>query len=370
MKQLLNYTLAFLCLCLITACESDLEKAEFIPEKSLAPVLTGVGDTYILEEESAADTVMELTWTKAEPNIPTQFVYNIEMDLAGNDFQNKVTLASLDSKTTNYFLTVDELNGGIIKRMGNDINYVEYNFEIRAAAYVSSVAKPILSNVEKSAITPYYSEPEYPKIALRGGYADLMWGYNPSQFVFSGKDDNQYSAWVVFGAGQASTGWKLCEDVDWLIQWGSPSGVQPEATLIQLEPRTSDNPDPAAITAYSGYSYKFLFNKSNNELQVLHAVESWGIHIVGSDQEDTRFNLLAKEMTPAGKYNWYLRGDVNVTEDVNVIFRADNKDDVYFGLAGNGKLKEGGDPIPVEAGRYRIRFYFNKVEPYYELIPR
>lgn len=366
MKKIIYNIVIVLSACLFSACESDLEKITYSPANGTAPVLSGVEESYILDVENALDTIMRLAWTEADMGVKSEFIYNVEIDFAANNFKNKVVLAATDIETPYQALRVNELNNSIVKLMGDSMEFKEYEFEIRVSAFIATTATPLYSNVQKSAITPYYSEPEYPKIALRGWYNE--WGFSDAQYLYSPAEDNNYSGWIVFNTGQSERGWKLCEDEEWLIQWGS-GNASPEAETLALEPRTTDNPDPAAITSYSKYGYKFSFDKSTAKFKVEQSVDSWGIHIVGQTGNDIKFNLLSKETT-GGKTNWYLRGDLTVTEDVEILFRPDNKESIYFGLGNKGRLTEMGTPIPVEAGRYRIKFYFNKVEPYYELMLR
>ena len=360
MKLIKSISASIFALLLCTACESDLDKTVYAPGDAIPAALSALNDQYVLQSKDAAKEAFILSWTKPEMGYQASIINSVEMGVKGKNFNKKEILAS--SKTdVKYSITVSELNSKIISLLKKYEMEVEpVAVELRISSSISAAADTLYSNVVSTTITPYDGEPEYPSIALRGGYNG--WDFDKSQKVYSVDSDNKYAAMVYFN-GKASEGWKFCGSSDWSTDnWGSPEGMTAEQSPVTLVSGNGGN-----ISAYSKNSYYLEFNNSTGELKVSKAYNSWGIvgdyNSWGSGGKDTAMTL-ATETDENNKFQYYLTATVNMAADSKWKIRPEDKweNDIAPGAV-TGEFEDAGDGnFKVStAGSYTIKWYFNKV---------
>lgn len=358
MKLIKSISASIFALLLCTACESDLDETVYTPGDATPSVLSALNYQYVLQSKDAAKEAFTISWSKPEMGYQASVINSLEMDVKSKNFANKVVLAS--SKTdVSYTITVSELNSKIstlLKTYEMEIEPVV--IELRISSSISAAASTLYSNVVSTTITPYEGEPEYPSIALRGGYND--WNFVKSQKVYSVNSDNKYAAMVYFD-GKAANGWKFCGAEDWSTDnWGAPEGMTAEQTPVTLLSGNGGD-----IKAYGKNSYYLEFNKSTGELKVSKAYTSWGI--VGDYNSwgsgDTVMTL-ATETDENNKFQYYLTATVSMAADSKWKIRPDQKweNDIAPGSV-EGDFEDAGDGnFKVSAaGSYTIKWYFNKV---------
>ncbi len=347
---------------------------EVVKLNSSSPaVLNSLNSSYVLTEESAAESTLAMSWSAADLSTTMTVVNQIEMDVVGQDFATACVIGSVEG--TEFSTTQEELNVAITNLLnGYSMEIVECELEFRIYSYSSDPASvPTYSNSVSTKVTPYvkvlagddaandegYEGPDnsaYSSIALRGDYSDNGWAFDQSQKLYSVNGDSYYSG-IVFLNGRGANGWKLCADADWTQNWGL-AGTEESEALSWTAVENGDN-----ITIYSMNSYYFTFNSESAEFSMSAPHTSWGI--VGSNNEwggsidtamelgciDNDYYLHATLEFSAGA-EWKIRPDNTWGEDLGCT--AVTVDEEFS--------TEGGNFIIPEEGLYTIRWYFNSVE--------
>lgn len=357
MKLIKSISASIFALLLCTACESDLEQTVYVPGDATPAVLSALNDQYVLQSKDAAKEAFTITWSKPEMGYQASVINSLEMDVKSKNFANKVVLASSKSDVS-YTITVSDLNSKIISLLKKYEMEVEpVTIELRLSSSISAAADTLYSNVVSTIITPYEGEPEYPSIALRGGYNG--WDFAKSQKVYSVNSDNKYAAMVYFD-GKATDGWKFCGDNDWKTDnWGAPEGMTAEQSPVTLVSGSGGD-----IKAYAKNSYYLEFDNSIGELKVSKAYTSWGIVGDFNSWGGDTVMTLATETDENNKFQYYLTATVSMAAESKWKIRPDQKweNDIAPGAV-TGEFEDAGDGnFKVSAaGSYTIKWYFNKV---------
>lgn len=343
-----------------TACESDLEQIIYSPDKATPATLSPLNESYVLESKNALKEAFKLSWNKPELGYQASIINSLEMDIKSKNFTNKVILAS--SKTDlSYTITVSDLNSKIISLLkAYEMDIQPVGIELRLSSSISTAANALYSNIISTTITPYEGEPEYPSIALRGGYNG--WDFTKSQKVYAANADNIYAGMIYFN-GKAAEGWKFCGSEDWSRDnWGASANITPEQS-----PAILVSGDGTDIKAYSKNSYYLEFNNATGELKISKAYNSWGI--VGDHNNwgsGDAVMSLATETDENNKFQYYLTATLDMAAGAKWKIRPDEKweNDVAPGTV-KGEFEDAGDGNfkVTAAGNYTIKWYFNKVTP-------
>lgn len=344
----------------VYACDTDLDKMYYDPSTVHSPILEPIDASYVLTPQTVADTIVHFRWTQASLGYDADITNTLEMDLKGKEFSNPVTLASLAGNT------VDNLNQRINILLGNyDMEIETCELEFRLTASISPSLTPVYSNIISSVVTPYPVVRDYPRLAVRGGYAD--WNFEPSQWVYSVNENDIYTGWIMFGDRPDGNTWKFCQDDLWAVNWGIPEAVEAESPTLTLT-LGSEN-----IDCYERFGYQFEFNSVTGALRVLNAID--GVGIVGSACPN-QWDGPDIAMTPVlelvdGQYIWSLQAEATLT-DGEIKFRSDNNwNNLNIGdlPPADGIIDtEGDNNIAVSAGTYLVKLYFNQIPMTYELI--
>ncbi len=363
--KILRY-ISTLCLALVvlTACDSDLEKVYYDDSAVTPSVLSGIGDTYVLNANTADATVIEFKWTKPDVGYSAKVINTLEMDLKGKNFAKAVALHS-SADAGPYAISAKNLNdkiAALFKSYEMEVTAEPYDFEFRITSSISDAIEPFYSNVESSRITLFVGEPEYPKVYLPGGYcswADPDNSFKQCQVLYSPTDNGVYEGWIVFG-GKAAEGWKITPEASWDTSWGYDGGT------TVMNPETITLNGGGNIACYDKFSYKFSFNKETRELSMLAMVNSWGVcgtHNSWGGTPDTPMTL-AYDTDSSGSRAYYLTATVDFSAGDEWKIRADQDWGNQFAadaVDGDFEVGDNGNFKVSEAGTYTIKLYFNKV---------
>lgn len=358
-----------LCLSLLifSACDSDLDKVYYNESEITPAVLSGIGDTYVLDVNTGQSIAIEFDWTKPQTGYAAKITSSLQMDLKGKNFKNAITLYSSTEKGP-YAITTKDLNSKItqlFKLYDMEVTVQPYEFEFRIVSSISDAVDSFYSNVETSEITPFIGEPEYPKVYLPGAYCS--WGdpsnsFKQCQLLYSVEDNGVYEGWVVFG-NQAKDGWKIVPEASWDNSWGYDSAAELNPASITLA-SGADN-----IKCYDKYSYKFSFDKATLELSVKASANAWGIcgaHNNWGNAGNDNPMTLEFETDASGNRDYYLTATVEMEADNAWKIRADNTWTTSFGTNDvEGEFEEAGSDnnFKVSAtGTYEMKLYFNKAK--------
>lgn len=348
------------------ACSDDDDKVFFNPGQTEPGTLNEISASYTLDPLTASSAFATFEWGKTLYNFDAAVTYTVEADFAGQNFANPQELASASALTVD--VTTGTMNAAILRLAtlygfegDNAIQAHSIEFRVRASAGNSDTYD--YTNIITSSITPYAADVEYPSVHVMGDYSG--WSWDNAQKVYDFDGDKVYEGWLFFD-GKAANGFKFAipteegGNLNWdnATNWGLQEGQTPEAEAASIT-LWSDG-GSQNITAYSKNYYKFSFNTSTAQLNMLYSMDSFGI--IGSGvggwepENDVDFDFdLEKQVFTA---------IVELAEG-EIKFRADNDWALNFGQLKDGEtgvLAEGGDNIPVTAGTYRITVDLNNGE--------
>lgn len=352
--KLANYiSICSLALCLLSACNSDLEKITYNENAVKPAVLEKPEASYILEAENANQLALTFRWSKPEAGYQAAITNLVEIALAGNGFKNSSVLAS-GNKQNEAEITVVALNRAILKLLNNVLPAEPVEVEFRVLSSISNAATPFTSNIVKTTIVPYSMEKEYPFIAVRGSYSG--WSFANSQRLYSIEENHHYAGMIFFGQGKAAEGWKLCLAENWDDgNWGYSTGAN-EAAEMTLNAGGGD------IKTYSKNSYYVRFNDETGQLQMTKGHNSWGINRKDASP-DTELTLSTSTVNGTAVHT--LTATVTLRAGDSWRIRPDNNDqDAIAPTDIEHSLPVEGDYFKVaEDGTYIITWIFNKAIP-------
>jgi hypothetical protein len=327
----------FLASCLVP----DEEKDPVVMLKG-GPSLTAPG-TITLTEENADQNITGFTWTAADFGYPAGVTYTLQVDAAGNNFENAFSLLTTNGMSASF--KVSDLNNKMLT-FGLPGDWTS-SVEFRVISSVSEYVDPQVSNVIPSSITTYDVVVDYPKLYVPGSYQ----GWDPSNVntvVYSVKNNGIYQGYVWFP--DESTKFKFTPAPNWDSDWGDTGA---DGTL---DVKGTD----IEVTG-SGY-YRLIANINTLTYSVLKT--HWG---------------LIGDATPGGWDN-----DQDMTYDPEnmvwtitvpltagkIKFRANDAWDLNYGDDGpDGKLEEGGADITIDAaGNYTVTLNLSVAVPTYTLV--
>ncbi|MDN6279742.1 MAG: SusE domain-containing protein [Psychroflexus sp.] len=298
-------------------------------------------DTVIMTEENAEDEILEVTWEEPDFGFPAAPSYNLEIDLAGHNFENArtVSVGLHQSKT----FTSDELNKLLLNIGITPLQ--ESAVDIRLNVILSQVNNSYTS-AETFQATAFSATLDLStEFGIVGDATPGSWDATPDTPIqdipfYATSDADIIVAYASLRDGEI----KFRKNNQWNFDYGDNGN---DGTL-------DEGGDNIAVTAGE---YKVTLNL--DELTYTMEEFSWGIAgdatIHGFDAPDIKLHY------NAFNDNWVAA--VSLT-DGEIKFRQNEEWTTDFGGA-NGTLVSGGDNIAVEAGHYIIAVDFKNLT--YEL---
>lgn len=329
---------------LMWACKDD----EVGPVVNLndAPQITAptAGATFTLSEAEADSTIPAFSWTAADFGFDAGISYALQLDKAGNNFAEPITLGTVNGLTLGD-ITQRELNNILLsKELPED---VASDIELRVVAKVSNDVSTLVSNVVTISATPYASTVVIPQLQVPGSYQ----GWDPannSTIIFSPKSDNKYEGYLYISPDDQK--YKFTQGLSWDVNWGDNGN---DGTL---EPGGADIP--------AGLAGVYKLNVDLNALTHTQLRTDWGL--IGSATPNGWDS--DQDMTyDAGT------GKISITLDLvagEVKFRANDDWGLNYGDDdANKTLEAGGANIAIpESGNYTIDLLIVGVSKYkYEI---
>ncbi len=339
-----QYFLLSLLALMMWGCSED----EFGPVLSLdgAPGLSSpaANASYVITDAIVDDVMTTFTWTTADFGYEAGIDYDVQIDKAGNNFAEAVSLGPILKGGLSMAVTNGKVNGILLAK--NLPAGVENTMEVRVVASVSSEVEKLISPTLSIKVNPFQQEIDYPKLQVPGSYQ----GWNPADVttvIYSVKSDGTYEGYV--NMNESAPKFKYTQGLSWDTNWGDTDA---DGTL---ELGGTD------IAVPSGGMYRL--NVDLNALTHTFAKTDWGI--IGSStptgwDSDTDMSYDAAS------------GTLKITIDLvagEIKFRANDDWGVNLGDTGGNRIMEyGGDNIPVaEAGNYTVELILNQANYSYKL---
>lgn len=182
MRKYTLILLAFIALVnLFTSCEKDETKATMLASP-IAPTLTTVPDLVLKRLEAAKQ--LQFSGTKADFGFQSSVTYNLEADLAGNNFGNPISIAS--GKVDTFNISVTNLNSLLIQTLPLDIT-TAMELRVRAVLTIeASGAKPVVATSATKAVSITTYGPPNLSLTTAGKL----------QTIISPTDDKKYAGWI------------------------------------------------------------------------------------------------------------------------------------------------------------------------------
>ena len=201
-----------LILALVTfmACEDEDPTAVLLESISPNTMQALPSSDYVLLEENETETFDVFSWTAVDFGVTTPVTYKIELDTAGNDFENAIVIGTVINELADTF-TVKEFNTAFL-------NYgfkpeVEASIEMRVAATIGVDYDPVYSSTISLNVTAFNA---FDPIYMIG---DGVGGWDPGLAVeVTGIAAQKYETVATFENGKH---FRFFKEPDWgAEQWG------------------------------------------------------------------------------------------------------------------------------------------------------
>lgn len=200
---------------LFSSCEKDETKATML-ESPVPPSLTTVPDLVL--KRGDASKSLQFIGTEADFGFQSSVTYNLEAELAGNEFANPIAIAS--SKVDTFNTTVNDFNSILIKTIPESETSA---MELRVRAVLTietSGAKPIVSISDAKAVNITTYGP--PKLAFTTA--------GKLQAIISPTDNKIYTGWMYTDG----TAFQLTNKDNGKIYGGDPSALTENGAAITI----------------------------------------------------------------------------------------------------------------------------------------
>lgn len=346
------YTLLFVLIIIgINSCTDSaggsIDEVGPVVQLGAAPSITGPngGMNFVFLEEEEDKALPSITWTAADFGYSAAVTYDVQIDVAGNNFSNALSLGLTNSLALEG-LTVGFLNNFLFAQGFPELQAID--MEIRLVAKVSEEVDVLISNPVPLTFTLYEVIIIYPQLHLPGDYQE----WDPStqvHVIFSALSNKKYEGFNYFNLDDAL--FKFTDGPSWDVNWGDE---EPDG---KLDPQGIGNDIPIG-----GEAGAYFLTCNLNAFS--YTIEPAFMSAIGgaTEGEDIAFEYDAAN------------NQLMVTTDLvagDLKFRANGEDALSLGDdAGNGKLLFGEGAFSVtEAGNYTIKLnILNVVEYSYELI--
>ena len=318
---------------------------QYIPENAVAPVLGEIKGCAL--EDGGADIVVE--YTKADFGVATAQAHNLYVSKSEDMADMKKAKATFGDTTIT--MTQADINIAALDfaAAGEEVDMyfaIVANLNTDKGAVVAGTE--LKSNVVKATFKSYVADvlptDKFNKVWVIGDYCG--WDHGKTQFLFDYNSTGTTFAGVVDFAEKAANGFKLTGVAGWddTCNWGLEDNTTAEAEASSLQLITGGGSQD--IKCYAKRFYGFEFDNTTLQLKKTWGANQIGVIGLNGDWD----NDIVMEYNPVWT-RFYV--DIEATADTEMKFRADAGWDLNWGV----DCANGGDNIPVAAGKYRV--YFN-----------
>ena len=352
MKKLL-YSILALAGVTFASCTQEHIDVQYIPENAVAPVLGDIQGCAL--EDGGADIVVD--YTKADFGVMTATAQNLYVSKSEDMADMKKAKATFGENT----ITLKQSDLNIVALEFADAGAeVEMYFAIVANLNTDKGAAvagtELQSNVVKATFKSFVADvlptEKFEKVWVIGDYCG--WDHGKTQFLFDYTSSGNIYSGIVDFADKAANGFKLTGVAGWddTCNWGLEDNTTAEAEATSLQLITGGGSQD--IKCYAKRFYGFEYDKTSMVLK-----KSWGADQIGFIGLNGDWdNDIVMEYNPVWT-RFYV--DIEAAADTEMKFRADAGWDLNWGV----DCAQGGDNIPVAAGKYRV--YFNPATGLIEL---
>ena len=322
-------------------------------EAFVAPTMGEFTDVVL--KEKTPDFVID--YTEAEFNIAAKHnvSYGLYVDLEGNELKERVQVNNVTFKEGKMTIKAEELNKAVL---GLDVaGGADADVDIAVVASVTEIMKSdIMSNLQTVNIKTYAANippaEKYNKVWVIGDYCS--WDHAKTQFLFDYEDNGTTFKGVIDFGTKAANGFKLTGEAGWNddCNWGLEDNTTAAEEASSLQLITGGGSQD--IKAYAKRFYGFEFDNTSLVLKKAWGADQIGVIGLNGDWD----NDIVMQYNPVYA-RFYV--DIEAAADTEMKFRADGGWDLNWGV----DCANGGDNIPVTAGKYRV--YFNPVTGLIEL---
>ena len=352
MKILKYFTLLAATVGIMSACTSDLEMVQTLPDDQVvAPVLHDFAASDLVITAETLDSKFVVEWDAAQFGEGIVPSYSVLISKASEEAEavwKPIVVGITDTKVE---LTYEQINLTAVE-LGLPVE-VATLANVRVGATIGSSFKTYYSESKELTITPINAEVKpsdmYDKVWVIGDYCG--WNHGNSQYLLNYAGSGTVFSGVVDFGEKAANGWKLTGEGKWddSCNYGA-DGENPVDDPEPAELKLINGGGSGNITNYSMRFYGFEFDE-NAESLVLKKL--WGanqIGIIGLNGDWDNDIVMEYNAVWSRFY-----ADIDAAADTEMKFRADAGWDLNWGT----NCEQGGDNIPVTAGKYRV--YFNPV---------
>ena len=348
MKKLL-YSILALAGVAATSCTQEHIDVQYIPENAVAPVLGEIKGCAL--EDGGADIVVE--YTKADFGVATAQAHNLYVSKSEDMADMKKAKATFGDTTIT--LKQSDLNVTALDfaAAGEEVDFyfaivANLNTDKGAAVAGSNLQSNVVKATFKSYVADVLPVEKYAKMYVVGTLNGWDHAAVEKEFDFLYNYDagnaNIYAGIIDLREPNSAAEFKLTGGA-WGSDEHSMDGAQDaEATTVRLVAGGGDNINVWQTKRFYGAE----FDKGAPSIKKLWAADQIGVIGLNGDWE----NDIVMEYN-AKWTRFYV--DIEATADTEMKFRADAGWDLNWGVG----CANGGDNIPVAAGKYRV--YFNPV---------
>ena len=337
----------------MASCTQEHIDVQYIPGNAVAPVLGDIQGCAL--EDGGADIVVE--YTKADFGVATAQAHNLYVSKSEDMADMKKAKATFDATT----ITLKQADLNVVAldfaEAGAEVDFyfaIVANLNTDKGAAVAGTE--LKSNVVKATFKSYVADvlptEKFDKVWVIGDYCG--WDHSKTQFLFDYNSTGTTYSGVVDFADKAANGFKLTGVAGWddTCNWGLEDNTTAEAEATSLQLITGGGSQD--IKCYAKRFYGFEYDKSSMVLKKSWSADQIGVIGLNGDWD----NDIVMEYNPVWT-RFYV--DIEATGDTEMKFRADAGWDLNWGV----DCAQGGDNIPVAAGKYRV--YFNPATGLIEL---
>ena len=334
----------------MASCTQEHIDVQYIPENAVAPTLGAIEGCEL--QEDGADIVVE--YTKANFGVATAQSHNLYVSKSEDMADMKKAKATFDDTTITMKQADLNVSALDFAAAGEEVDlYFAIVANLNTDKGAAVAGTDLKSNVVKATFKSFNAEvlpsEKFEKVWVIGDYCG--WDHGKTQFLFDyNSTGTTFTGVVDFadaeGVSKAANGFKLTGVAGWddTCNWGLEDNTTAEAEAASLQLITGGGSQD--IKAYAKRFYGFEFDNTTLVLKKTWSADQIGVIGLNGDWD----NDIVMNYNPVWT-RFYV--DIEATADTEMKFRADAGWDLNWGV----DCAQGGDNIPVAAGKYRV--YFN-----------